>query len=396
MGNSLFIALLNPAISLVLAVAFVAIWTYRRRNYLMVASVGYVMSGVGFLMQYFDIPGAFEFGRMVSAAAFLIAALCLAVAILSHFGRPVPAVAFGVLGIGGFLVFCWFMLVSPNLTWRIYTLNFAIGGICLFIATELRLIWRTGLVEKILFVLCLLSAASFFLRTIIAMRLHGGAYQTYDGLYTSPYWTSTLLCHALLSLLIALTLLASAALDVVASLKAETHTDPLSGLLNRRGFEEKGRMLLERCQKAGFPVSLVLADLDHFKSVNDIYGHAVGDKVIADFAAKLRTAAGARGVAGRIGGEEFAVLLPVADLASARLLAEAVRSIFSLTGIEGLPPTRRLSASFGVATRNKGEDLNLLMRRADEALYQAKKNGRDSVRVAYERPDPGSALTQAH
>ncbi|WP_292274803.1 GGDEF domain-containing protein, partial [Mesorhizobium sp.] len=123
-------------------------------------------------------------------------------------------------------------------------------------------------------------------------------------------WTTALLSHALLSLLIALCLFTAAALDVLKALKAETHTDPLSGLLNRRGFEDRAALLLDQCAKAGFPVALVLADLDHFKALNDQHGHEAGDRVIADFAAKLRFATGARGAAGRIGGEEFAVLLP--------------------------------------------------------------------------------------
>jgi diguanylate cyclase (GGDEF)-like protein len=181
------------------------------------------------------------------------------------------------------------------------------------------------------------------------------------------------------------------------ALKTETHTDPLSGLLNRRGFEERALLVLQHCAAAKVPVALVLADLDHFKALNDRYGHAAGDQVIADFAAKLRAAAGARAVAGRIGGEEFAVLLSLSDLATARLFAEAVRTHYSAGSVDGLPPGTRVTASFGVAARTGEEGLEPLMRRADEALYKAKKNGRDSVRLSYERaetvfiPDTGSA-----
>ncbi len=129
----------------------------------------------------------------------------------------------------------------------------------------------------------------------------------------------------------------------------------------------------------------MIADLDRFKALNDRHGHAAGDRVIAEFAARLRIAAGTRGVAGRLGGEEFAVLLPLADPAAARLLAEAVRAVFSAEAIDGLPPEVRVTASFGVAARSGDESLADLMRRADEALYHAKKGGRDSVRVSYQR-----------
>ncbi|TGR97062.1 GGDEF domain-containing protein, partial [Mesorhizobium sp. M2E.F.Ca.ET.209.01.1.1] len=111
-----------------------------------------------------------------------------------------------------------------------------------------------------------------------------GPFASYDGFYGSSYWTTALLSHALLSLLIALCLFTAAALDVMKALKTETHTDPLSGLLNRRGFGERAAMLLQRCAVAKFPVALVLADLDHFNALNDVHGHAAGDWVIADFA----------------------------------------------------------------------------------------------------------------
>jgi diguanylate cyclase (GGDEF)-like protein len=101
----------------------------------------------------------------------------------------------------------------------------------------------------------------------------------------------------------------------------------------------------------------------------------------------LRSATGARGAAGRIGGEEFAVLLPLSDLGAARLFAEAIRSFYSAGAIDGLPPGIRVTASFGVAARSGREGLMPLMRRADEALYKAKKTGRDSVRLSYERPE---------
>ena len=132
----------------------------------------------------------------------------------------------------------------------------------------------------------------------------------------------------------------------------------------------------------------MLADLDHFKSINDLYGHAAGDRVIVDFAAKLLAAAGTRGIAGRIGGEEFAVLLPLTDLAAARLLRRSRP--------HGLFRRRRRRPSprhqgHGQLRRGRphaaSEGLAPLMRRADEALYKAKKNGRDSVRLSYERPD---------
>jgi len=383
----LFIALLNPTIALALGAAFLVLWSYQRhRPYLAVLGASYSISAGGFLFQYFTLPFGMALTKLFSNLCFTLAGGLLVGAIIARYGRKVPYAAIGTLLVGGLAAFSWFMFVQPDLTWRIYAMNFAFGGISLIAAAELRPVRNNGPTEMILFVLALASGFNFFVRTMVIVAIYG-PFTGYEGFYASSYWTTALLSHALLSLLIALCLFTAAALDVMKALKTETYTDPLSGLLNRRGFEERAGILLQRCAAAKFPVALVLADLDHFKALNDVHGHAAGDRVIADFAAKLLAAAGTRGVAGRIGGEEFAVLLPLTDLAAARLFAEAIRILYSAGGVDGLPAGTKVTASFGVAGRTGEEGLEPLMRRADEALYKAKKNGRDSVRLSYERPE---------
>jgi diguanylate cyclase (GGDEF)-like protein len=405
LGNGLYIALLNPAIALVLAAAFFTLWLVQPKqarlighrdnpnagstplsDTLAILATAYAASAVGFVLQYFALPLAgLEASRFLSCLYFTVAVLCLAIAILKRYGRHVPYLSFGVLAGGGIVAMSWFLFVQPSLTWRIYAINFAFGGIVLLVAAELRKVRSEGPIQMAMFVLSLLSACNFFLRTLVAVRLHG-EFTSYESFFSSTYWTTAQLSHATLSLLIALCLFAALSLEMMGVLKLESHTDPLSQLLNRRGFEERAAQLLDRCSNAKLPAALVLADLDHFKAVNDVHGHAAGDRVIMDFADKLRTAAGSRGVAGRIGGEEFAVLLPLTDLGAARLFAEAVRTLFSTDRVEGLAGSR-LTASFGVAARSGEEGLAPLLRRADEALYQAKQSGRDSVRLSYQRPE---------
>ncbi|MBN9220681.1 MAG: GGDEF domain-containing protein [Mesorhizobium sp.] len=387
MDTGLFIALLNPTIALALGAAFLVLWFHQRhRPYIAVLGMSYCISAPGFLFQYFTLPIGMALTKLISNIFFTIAGSCLSGAIIARYGRQVPYLGICVLAGGGLVSFSWFLFIDPDLTWRILAINFAFGGLSLLVAAELRPVRHNGPTGNILFLLSLLSSINFFVRTLAVVIVHG-PFVGYDGFYNSSYWTTALLTHALLSLLIALSLFTAAALDVMRALKTETHTDPLSGLLNRRGFEERAELLLRRCAAAKFPVALVLADLDHFKALNDLHGHAAGDRVIADFAGKLRAATGARGAAGRIGGEEFAVLLPLTDLAAARLFAEAVRALYSAGSVDGLPAGTKVTASFGVAARSGEEALEPLMRRADDALYKAKKNGRDSVRLSYERPE---------
>ncbi|TPN83732.1 GGDEF domain-containing protein [Mesorhizobium sp. CU2] len=183
---------------------------------------------------------------------------------------------------------------------------------------------------------------------------------------------------------LALALLALAVLvrDVLNEATSKSETDALSRLFNRGGFERHAELAMRDAVRRGVPVALVIADLDHFKSINDSFGHASGDRVIATFAGFLREAAAEHHVAGRIGGEEFAIILPGTNLAAARLFAEGARSAFGALPIEGLAVGYRCSASFGVAELNADEGFSNLMRRADAALYEAKNAGRDCVRVA--------------
>lgn len=377
MGSSLFIQLMNPAISLSLAGGFMILWLHQQqRPHLLALSVGYTLTATGFILQFVTLPIGFELTKCVSNLCFIMAGAILSAAILARYGRRVPYEALAILGFAGFAAFCWFMFVSPVLGWRILATNFTIGGMALLVAVELRPMRRFGPIERLLFGLALLSAANLLARPLIVMQIDGPMI-TYESLYQSLYWTTALLSHALISLLMALSLFTAAALDVVKVLKYDSETDPLSGLLNRRGFEQRAAELLTSNGANTLPVALVLADLDHFKSVNDRFGHDAGDRVIADFAALVRMASTAGSVAGRLGGEEFAILLPIADQGAARLFAEGIRVAFA--------ETDSVTASFGVAIRYKGEELRPFLRRADQALYAAKTEGRNRVSVFVER-----------
>lgn len=174
--------------------------------------------------------------------------------------------------------------------------------------------------------------------------------------------------------------------DAMAEVTARSETDKLSGLLNRRGFEDRADRLLATARRAGVPGTMVVADLDHFKAINDNYGHEAGDHVITAFAQVLTAIADKQAVIGRLGGEEFAVFVAGSNIATARLYAEGVRSGFAGLSIANLGPHRRASASFGVAQLRAGDSLSDLLRRADAALYEAKKTGRD--RVCISEPEP--------
>ncbi|MEH3146551.1 MAG: diguanylate cyclase [Methylobacterium frigidaeris] len=160
-------------------------------------------------------------------------------------------------------------------------------------------------------------------------------------------------------------------------------TDLLTGLFNRRKLDEAVEAEAGRARRQGGPLALILGDIDHFKSINDQHGHKVGDGVLIALAAALR--AGARGgdILGRWGGEEFMVVCPETDLATASALAEDLRRRIEATA---LPAVGARTCSFGVAVLAPGESTDSLVTRADAALYRCKRLGRNRVEVGL----PGS------
>jgi diguanylate cyclase (GGDEF)-like protein/PAS domain S-box-containing protein len=159
-------------------------------------------------------------------------------------------------------------------------------------------------------------------------------------------------------------------------------TDDLTGTLNRRAFFAAAEQEMERAVRYGNAVSVVMFDLDHFKQVNDSHGHAVGDQALREAATALRASLRDVDILGRLGGEEFAVLLPETPLAGAVEVAERLRHAISAIRIplEGGRPPLTLTASLGVAERLAEEiTVDKVLARADLALYRAKADGRNRV-----------------
>ncbi|MCC6891086.1 MAG: GGDEF domain-containing protein [Hyphomicrobiales bacterium] len=165
--------------------------------------------------------------------------------------------------------------------------------------------------------------------------------------------------------------------------KDAAFTDELTGVLNRRGFVSAARQMIERFAKKREPVSVLVFDLDHFKSINDRYGHAMGDQALRLFASVSSGNLRATDILGRFGGEEFVAILP-GTAVEAAIAAERVRACFEATGAFVGDRPLRATVSIGVASGEFGADVMALIEVADKALYAAKTNGRNRVAVAKE------------
>lgn len=169
--------------------------------------------------------------------------------------------------------------------------------------------------------------------------------------------------------------------------KAAAVMDPLTGMFNRRGFSEATARMIEREAKAGRQVSVLIFDIDHFKSINDRFGHPAGDEVLTLFATIIAHTLRATDLCGRIGGEEFAAMLPC-SIDEAVSAAERVREAFAGCGIEIEDGPVATTVSVGVASGPPRTELEVMLAAADTALYQAKRSGRNRVLAAQEALSP--------
>ncbi|UMY17494.1 GGDEF domain-containing protein [Methylobacterium organophilum] len=173
-----------------------------------------------------------------------------------------------------------------------------------------------------------------------------------------------------------------------AEMRRLAETDHLTGAFSRRRFTQHCEQELRRHGREGRPACLLMLDLDRFKKINDSYGHATGDAALVTFAQTCREALRGAHAFGRMGGEEFAILLEDMTAADGLAFAEDLRRAVAATPVESEEESLTISVSIGLAVSRSGESLGLLMRRADAALYAAKAGGRDRVCVAQDTGAP--------
>jgi diguanylate cyclase (GGDEF)-like protein len=207
-----------------------------------------------------------------------------------------------------------------------------------------------------------------------------------DGRFSSSIWVTLfaieLVLYAVGTVFVIFMLVSE---RTVRAHKAAAAMDPLTGMLNRRGFAEACTRVIEREAHAGRPVSVLIFDIDHFKGINDRFGHPAGDELLKLFSTVVISNLRISDLSGRIGGEEFAALLPC-SLEEAVVAAERVRVAFANAGISVEEGPVDTTVSVGVAGGPASTELEVLLAAADTALYQAKRGGRNRVEAAAELP----------
>ncbi|MER8374615.1 GGDEF domain-containing protein [Mesorhizobium sp. M1396] len=384
MSGANFILLINLSVAGLLAASFMAVAFHDvGRAPARLLAFGYLL-GMAYSAIEFSIP-AFSDARLPVVAAFAVflgATIAVNGGLARKYGVTPPWLPM-LLSLVASAIAVYFVQDLPRqslVRMIAYQLPYAVMQF-----VGLAIVWSSrqslARLDRILMAVLAACGLQFASKPFIAHALGGWGANPQAYLQSSYALVSQSL-GTVFALALALLMLAILVRDVLAEVTSKSETDTLSRLLNRGGFTRHAELAVLGAMRQGVPVALVIADLDHFKSVNDSFGHASGDRVIETFAGFLREAAAGHHVAGRVGGEEFAIMLPGTNLAAARLFAEGTRSAFGALPIDGLPADNRCTASFGVAELHPSEDFADLMRRADQALYQAKNAGRDCVRVS--------------
>ncbi|WP_417427319.1 diguanylate cyclase [Hoeflea sp.] len=375
MGASDVIVYVPPVLFAMIALAFLVLW------YMGIAtswqwSAGFAQTGAGFAFSAFPISPVFD--AFVSGLIFIGAAYCYGSAVLLHFKAPMHRLERRLFALGYLVVHTYIIFVTASLRDELLLtdVTFAVllgSALCVVIPKASRPADIAMIVGSMIVVIDTLARAIFFyFFTEAGNQLADFVNSNYN---LAVHITTITIC--ILFPFSALGAMASAAID---RHRDESEKDSLTRLLNRRGFEQA----VDRMpQSIGIQGAVLICDIDHFKRVNDEYGHAVGDKVIVAVADELRHITASYGHAARFGGEEFVVFLPGVSLEHAVAIAQLLRVSFSdrdwhLIGID-----HQVTMSLGVSAIEDGKSgLQAAIDRADRALYSAKASGRNQVAVA--------------
>jgi diguanylate cyclase (GGDEF)-like protein len=295
-------------------------------------------------------------------------------------GRPI---LWGPMFVGAvvWLAACLSPAFASSISARVVASSFIIAAYTFLIAAELWRERRKSVIRRwpAIFVPMLHGAIFLF-----PMALGGFSAGLGDGRDLATGWAAVFAVEVMLYVVGAAFIVLILAKDrAVGHYKTAAATDPLTGLLNRRGFLEAAGAFMAGNKIGMEPVSVLAFDLDHFKSVNDEFGHNTGDTMLALFANVARTTMRANDVIGRMGGEEFVAIL-TGSLADAAVAAERVRAAFAAATRAPDSPQIPATVSVGVASGPPSAELEMLIARADAALYCAKAKGRNRVETADE------------
>lgn len=372
--------LLTPIVCYAFSAAFLVIFFYsRKKPSIGLFALSYFFGGTSFVLSIFR--GNFnEIASSIVINGSYLLTLCLMTAAFAlHFSKKIPYAALITTSTATMALMSWFLLVDHSVTMRTTVMNFGAG---LLFLPALAIIPRKNCptIYKAIFWMMAASFVQFYIRTLLTVYF-ANTPLTMENLSSSAYFIAFNFSVTLASIGIALSLCIAIGMEEITDMQRLSETDPLSGLVNRRGFEQEVEQQIELSLARKVPLSLIVCDIDHFKRVNDSFGHDVGDRIIKGFGKIIKGSCRRTDMVARIGGEEFCILLPVATKEMGLLVANGAREAFNKHQFRTIPVGTFLTASFGIAQIQPDDTYEDLFKRADAALYEAKQTGRNKCIV---------------
>jgi diguanylate cyclase (GGDEF)-like protein len=385
MSQEQIIGLITPMMAAVFMTAFLVLWKRGQMgHYVLAFAVSYFFFGVGFLVTHL-IPDTGAFYVFPLTQLFYAAATVLVVwGAANRVGQTVSLPVLGFIYVVAALTLMLAVAVSDQTGPRLYIVNTGYGVMFTLGTVALLNSPRRNAIDVLVIILFAMTATQFLVRPVLTLLIAGGS--TAEDYRQSVYYSVLSVAVTIQGLMTAVTLVWACAWDQIVAERERSQLDVLTGLRARRAFEQDALSVMERAKAEGVSISLVVADIDHFKGVNDVYGHQVGDNGIAAFGGIIAGMIRNSDIAGRIGGEEFCILAWNCDATQAVAMAERIRRRLSETPIAGMPGDVRITASFGIADRIEGEGYGKMFARADAELYRAKDAGRNRISTAGSAP----------
>lgn len=368
---------LSPAITVIFTCVFVAIWWQdRSRLHILAYASWFGVVALATALQAFLITRFGPAEMLLLHGVLTSGTIALLWGVARSRNSKIPLT--GLIGIAlANGVVCWIagtyenqmaFLISQNYNG---SLLFALGAFSVWLTA------RRGFADRLLISAFAFAAAYGLLRPpLIVLMKSNMTIQEYQ---ESSMITINMVINAIISLFLALALLASIFEAKLREQHREDSRDALSGLATRAEFERAAARLFAKANKDETNVFMIVADIDHFKRINDKWGHSAGDRVIAEFAALIGRSIRDTDICGRIGGEEFCVLVSNCRAENARNLADRLRADTELLFPKSADRHLAVTASFGIAGWRPGESYSKAFKRADAALYAAKNGGRNQV-----------------
>jgi len=381
MSNIYILGIMSPIVSLFCSATFFILWWREKETpHLLSFCISFALCSVGVLVSHFLIPVMSYANLLVSMSLYALGTAAYFWGLCNRIDIKPPLVLMAITTVIGMVIACFLTATVENVFFRFYASMLTVAALFIIGTVTFRQNMRITHENKAIILTCMAVIVLLILSPLIGLFFGPLLNEnTYNG---SLQWTLTIFFVNICVVALSVWLILAHSKDLLERLKSVSQLDFLTGLKNRQGYEDGFDSLLADSAEKKLPTSVIIVDIDNFKNINDVYGHQMGDRVIKAIGGIVCELTRDCDVAGRVGGEEFSLVLWNTDEAVAILVAKQICAAFSQLNDAGLPASLKHTASIGVTSSHDSSLTKAeLYSQADKALYRAKLTGKNKVCV---------------